>query len=675
MGANFARIKTWSATEDLTAADLNAEFDNILDNLTPGGIDDYSTNVTEMQATTDPGELGSESLATTLAGELERIRYVIAEMKSGGSEKWYETADSDLNTLNQEVFQELLRYFPFESIKGGQSGDTTDALAGTINRGGVINALSLSSADLTASHITTTASNVKFGGTALQTGSGGGLLAFVGAKLSSGTLSIHFKNLFANDYLAYNPVLGIEMYLDSSGFLNAKITERTASDESTKSTVSITGSSNRANSSSYAHALIRWETDGYNGSGSDTLGLLYDGSTEGTQLSSQTINTNIGYGGFWIIGGKRNDPTWEHFYSANGLPSAHTDAWSSNASGTISNSVSDGVLSSTATSGYQAWQRTGSPITNFSLENFTIDCKFRVTDMQDVDELAAFRIAARDDSLDRSFELKINNSGTLYCEVAAFHIDPYDWHHLRITTSGTPDPTMNVYLDGLLVGTGTLDTSDATANDLIEFGGDPSAAFDSNTYEVEYVSYGNSVNPIVAANTTTSGYLDDIAYINESVSDNAASNLSSSVAVNILKNNPKPGPEIYPIAVDYQGGINSNSATVSDDDTASDAKLYIPSDGVTKIRFYAKATFTIATATGQVNLGIAIDDELTDPSAPAWSAREGEAAATAGLMLQAERTLVPKVGLRTATMYFEINTAGTASILDQSRWLTANIWR
>ena len=34
MAANFARVKTWSDAETLTASDLNAEFDNVLDNLT-----------------------------------------------------------------------------------------------------------------------------------------------------------------------------------------------------------------------------------------------------------------------------------------------------------------------------------------------------------------------------------------------------------------------------------------------------------------------------------------------------------------------------------------------------------------------------------------------------------------------------------------------------------------
>jgi len=41
-GATFSRVKTWSASETLTASDLNAEFDNILNNLAPSTTIGYS---------------------------------------------------------------------------------------------------------------------------------------------------------------------------------------------------------------------------------------------------------------------------------------------------------------------------------------------------------------------------------------------------------------------------------------------------------------------------------------------------------------------------------------------------------------------------------------------------------------------------------------------------------
>lgn len=93
-GALFPRIKTWSSTEDVVFSDLNAEFDNILNNLIPTMLDDYSVNVSQMQVTTDPGEVGSESLATTLAGELARLRLIIKEIT--GEDQWYESPVASL---------------------------------------------------------------------------------------------------------------------------------------------------------------------------------------------------------------------------------------------------------------------------------------------------------------------------------------------------------------------------------------------------------------------------------------------------------------------------------------------------------------------------------------------------------------------------------------------------
>ena len=69
MAGLFSRAKVWGSTEVVKAADLNAEFDNVITNFIPSKIDDYSQNVAEMQKKTDPGELGTESLATTMAAE------------------------------------------------------------------------------------------------------------------------------------------------------------------------------------------------------------------------------------------------------------------------------------------------------------------------------------------------------------------------------------------------------------------------------------------------------------------------------------------------------------------------------------------------------------------------------------------------------------------------------
>lgn len=79
----------------LTAAIYNSDHQNHIDNGVPAQIDDYSASAGQMQSTADPGEVGTESLATSLAGELERLRFAIAELKTAvgaaGGAKWYST--------------------------------------------------------------------------------------------------------------------------------------------------------------------------------------------------------------------------------------------------------------------------------------------------------------------------------------------------------------------------------------------------------------------------------------------------------------------------------------------------------------------------------------------------------------------------------------------------------
>lgn len=94
----ISRIKTWVSNEKLLYSDLNAEFDNIIDNLTTLKIDDYSGNTTLMRTQTDPGEVGTESLATTLAGEIARLRFMISELS--GETYWYTSPDTNLAAIN-----------------------------------------------------------------------------------------------------------------------------------------------------------------------------------------------------------------------------------------------------------------------------------------------------------------------------------------------------------------------------------------------------------------------------------------------------------------------------------------------------------------------------------------------------------------------------------------------
>ena len=87
-------ITTRVAGETLTAAKYNADHQNHVDNQTPQQTDDYSSSVAQMQTTTNPGEVGSESQATSLAGELERIRFMVLELSqqfNPDMAQWYQS--------------------------------------------------------------------------------------------------------------------------------------------------------------------------------------------------------------------------------------------------------------------------------------------------------------------------------------------------------------------------------------------------------------------------------------------------------------------------------------------------------------------------------------------------------------------------------------------------------
>ena len=79
MAGNYS-ITTRADGLILTGAIYNADHQNHVDNATPTGLDDYSLDVAQMRTQTDPGTSGSESLATSVAGEIARLRFVLARL-------------------------------------------------------------------------------------------------------------------------------------------------------------------------------------------------------------------------------------------------------------------------------------------------------------------------------------------------------------------------------------------------------------------------------------------------------------------------------------------------------------------------------------------------------------------------------------------------------------------
>jgi len=119
MGGNYSLVETVVTGQTITAAERNTEHQNHIDNATPSGCDDYSATVTEMRTVTDPYPASSESQATSLAGELERIRYLIKQIT--GEAQWYIDPESALTGYRLE--------------SADHSHQSTGAQAGTLDHG------------------------------------------------------------------------------------------------------------------------------------------------------------------------------------------------------------------------------------------------------------------------------------------------------------------------------------------------------------------------------------------------------------------------------------------------------------------------------------------------------------------------------------------------------------
>jgi len=98
MAYPVSQLVTVVTGQTLTAALWNNEFQNGYTNVgVPSNIDDASSNLAAMQATVDPYPASAESLATDLAGELQRLRYV-AKTNLGLSQ-WYHDVTTPYETF------------------------------------------------------------------------------------------------------------------------------------------------------------------------------------------------------------------------------------------------------------------------------------------------------------------------------------------------------------------------------------------------------------------------------------------------------------------------------------------------------------------------------------------------------------------------------------------------
>ncbi len=136
-GSTFSRIKTWIAGQTLTASDLNAEFDNVLSNLDPTGIDDESASNAAAQAVKDPYSGASLDKAVSLEEELQQLRYLIKQLH--GETYWYVdpgTTDGLAKTalgITQGAKNLLINPQGEHAQRGASGSATFDATTNTLN--------------------------------------------------------------------------------------------------------------------------------------------------------------------------------------------------------------------------------------------------------------------------------------------------------------------------------------------------------------------------------------------------------------------------------------------------------------------------------------------------------------------------------------------------------------
>lgn len=96
----ISRIKSWKASDKLKAADLNAEFNNIANNITCANVQDCSNTITAFRETKN-GSAGATAAPANFQEEIRELRHAIKDCKA--STYWYPTPESTTETIESDL--------------------------------------------------------------------------------------------------------------------------------------------------------------------------------------------------------------------------------------------------------------------------------------------------------------------------------------------------------------------------------------------------------------------------------------------------------------------------------------------------------------------------------------------------------------------------------------------
>lgn len=495
----ISRVKTWIGREVLVYSDLNDEFDNIINNLEAANVDGYSASVAQMRETTDPGGIGTESLALRISDELKRIRFALSRIV--GKTYWYEAPSRSLQTL----YSDADLYFQVSPYLG--TLDINEAISETILAGYYD-----SDGFNDSNWLDTTNKKMSDTAFALKNDVADSRYFIVNTSKTSsrsGTISLWFRNFASNDTIFLNPLSGLRVYLNANGFLKLDQEVQTAATASTKVVQSITGTSSLSGSTSFNNVIIRYK---YGNTASDKVDLLLNGvlvgSISGSALpvnvpgapnnksvlfANRTSYTNTYSTPFAFLSGWSPSAPWSSFVSPGG-----------------SLTVNDGILTITGSAVTNTAYLVNSSLSSLPTNGQSVELKFKlganvatavaVTDVPNIG--APFEIALHNSGAGKGIFVRVLHDEIYFNKSSGLGIntvpgDPplltiahnfTDWTHLYVVMKSA---TTFVFINGELKGSFST-PADATASNRVAFGKIQSASTVLSEVSVEYFIVGDN---------------------------------------------------------------------------------------------------------------------------------------------------------------------------------------
>lgn len=501
----FSRLKTWVAGEVLTHSDLNAEFDNIINNAAGDKMDGTSHNLAEMQQTENPAPSGTPDLVQpiSITDEIRRLRYAISRVI--GKTNWY---DAPSRSLENFYFNPLHIFDPAVFTETNIDSDVVSA--------GLYDSLSF----IDRTFYDTTLK--KYASVALKsTSSVPRFFTLDPGRMNPnyGTFSLWFRNVSALDTILYNPTLGVRVYLNNGGFIAVDLTLATAASATEKvvQTV-IVGTAPLAGLSSFTHLAFSFRIQNLP---SDSISLYINGQQVGsTAVGPFNVNMPM-RAEHWFLNGSDQARTVTTKLTNNALPVP--SGWTKvTTAGT--ESILNGVLTINTTTAGTLYYTNVPPSTSSSglWVEFKVKLGGATTPLPTVapvsDKISAkFGVVLRTNTDQKVIDIGIDPNGLNAHQVSQLtassvnagyplfiHHDFHQWTTVTIQTVGGTHA--NIFINGVFRGAAKLGT-DATAGSLVAFGDMNTDNQSGETY-LEYFNMGTS-GSVVYPNTTSTAIFSD----------------------------------------------------------------------------------------------------------------------------------------------------------------------